>query len=117
MRLAHYTLIAGIVLGVVGFSVAAFLGDRQLGMTIFMIGFFVGAVSAVCIAITSAKGDFGKIGFAIKVAAGGFSMIVLGQLAGFLFDGASLIVNTFFFIGLAVMLVGVLAAAVRMAKP
>lgn len=116
MRVAHYALIAGVALGVGGFAVAVFLENRQLGMTIFMLGFFLGAASAVYAALTSGSGDFGKMGLPIKIAAGGFGLIVLSQLLDFVLDEASSIGNTFFFIGLTVMMVGILAAAVRMAR-
>lgn len=116
MRVAHYTLMAGIVFGAIGFTAAAFLDKRQLGMMIFMIGFFAGAVSAVYIALTGAGSDFGKIGMPIKIASSGFGLILFGQLLGFLLDSNGSIGNTFFSIGIAVMMVGILAAAVQMAK-
>ena len=53
MRVAHYILIAGVILGVIGFVAAALLDKRQLGMSIFLVGFFVGAASAVFIAGSS----------------------------------------------------------------
>ena len=112
MLIAHYILIAGVILGVIGFVAAAFLDKRQLGMSIFLVGFFVGAASAVFIALTSASSDFGKLGTAIKIAAGGFGVIVLGYLLGR--DG--LIGNIFFFVGMAVMMVGIVIAVLRMAK-
>jgi len=116
MRIAYYFLIAGAILGVIGFVAAALLDKRQAGMTIFLVGFFIGAASAVFIALTSASSDFGKLGTAIKIAAGGFGVIVLGQLVGFLFGRDGLIGNIFFFVGMAVMMVGIVIAALRMAK-
>ena len=116
MRIAHYILIAGVILGVIGFVAAAFLDKRQLGMSIFLVGFFVGAASAVFVALTSASSDFGKLGTAIKIAAGGFGVIVLGQLLGYLLGRDGLIGNIFFFVGIAVMMVGIVVAALRMAK-
>ena len=116
MRIAHYILIAGVILGVIGFVAAAFLDKRQLGMSIFLVGFFVGAASAVFITLTSASSDFGKLGTAIKIAAGGFGVIVLGQLLGYLLGRDDLLGNIFFFVGIAVMIVGIVVAALRMAK-
>jgi len=116
MRIAHYILITGIILGVIGFVAAALLDKRQLGMAIFLVGFFVGAASAVFITLTSVSSDFGKLGIAIKIAAGGFGVIVFGQLVGFLFGKDGLIGDIFFFVGIAVMLVGIVISALRMAK-
>ena len=116
MRIAHYILIAGVILGVIGFVAATFLDKKQLGMSIFLVGFFVGAASAVFTALTSASSDFGKLGTAIKIAAGGFGVIVLGQLLGYLLGRDDLIGNIFFFVGMAVMIVGIVVAALRMAK-
>lgn len=116
MRIPHYILIAGVILGILGFIVAALLDKRQLGMSIFLVGFFVGAASAVFIALTSASGDFGKLGTAIKIVAGGFGVIVLGQLLGYLLGRDGLIGNILFFVGMAVMMVGILVAVLRMLK-
>jgi len=116
MRIAHYILIAGVILGIIGFVAAALLDKRQLGMAIFLVGFFVGAASAVFIALTSASSDFGKLGTAIKISAGGFGVIVLGQLLGFLLGRDGLIANIFFFVGIAVMMVSIVIAALRMVK-
>jgi len=116
MRIVHYILIAGVILGVIGFAAAALLDKRQLGMAIFLVGFFVGAASAVFIALTSASGDFGKLGTAIKIAAGGFGLVVLGQLVGFLLGKDGLTGNIFFFVGIVVMMIGIAVAALRMAK-
>ena len=116
MRIAQYTLIAGVMLGVFGFAAAALLDHRQLGMAIFLVGFFVGAASAVFIALTSASGDFGKLGTKIKIAAGWFGLILLGQLVGFLLGKDGLIGNIFFFVGIVVMMIGIVVAALRMAK-
>jgi hypothetical protein len=115
MRIAHI-LIAGIILGVIGFAAAALLDKRQLGMAIFLVGFFVGAASAVYITLTNASGNFGKLGTAIKIAAGGFGLIVLGQFVGFLLGKDVLIGNIFFFVGIAVMMLGIVVAALRMVK-
>ncbi len=116
MRIAHYIMLAGVMLGILGFVVAALLDKRQLGMTIFLVGFFAGAASAVFIALTSASSDFGKLGTAIKVAAGGFGVIAFGQLLGFVFDKNGSIGDIFFFIGIAVMMIGIVVSALRMAK-
>lgn len=116
MRNANYILVAGIILGVCGFTVAALLDKRQLGMTIFFVGFFVGVASAVFIALTSPSSDFGKLGSAIKIAAGGFGVIVLGQLLGFLIGRDDLFGKILFFVGMAVMIIAIVIAALRMAK-
>lgn len=112
MRFPHYILIAGYILAVIGFVAAGLLDKRQLGITIFLVGFFVGAASAVFIALTS---DFGKIGAALKLEAGGFGIIVLGQLFGFLI-GRNDLANILFFAGMAVMVAGMVVAAWRMTK-
>jgi hypothetical protein len=116
MRIARYILIVSVMLGVIGFAAAALLDKRQLGMTIFLVGFFVGAASAVFIALTSASGNFGKLGTAIKIAAGGFGLIVFGQMVSFLLGNDGLIGKVFFFVGIAVMMIGIVVAALRMAK-
>ena len=116
MRIAHYLLIAGVMLGVIGFVAAALLDKRQVGMAIFLVGFFIGAASAVFIALTSVSSDFGELGTALKIAAGGFGVIVLGQLVGFLFGKDGLIGNVFFFVGMAIMMVGIVVAVLRMMR-
>ena len=116
MRIAHYTLLAGVMLGLLGFVAAVALEKRQLGMAIFLLGFFVGAASAVFIVLTSAGGGFGKLGTAIKLTASGFGLIVLGQSVGFLLGKDGVIGNVLFFVGMAVMMVGIVIATLRMIK-
>lgn len=116
MRIAQYILTVGVMLGVIGFAAAALLDERQLGMTIFLIGFFIGTTSAVFTALTSASSDFGNLGTAIKIAAGGFGLVALGQLVGFPLGKDSLIGNIFFLVGVAVMIIGIVVAALRMAN-
>lgn len=116
MRGTHYTLIAGIVLGVVGFAVAVFIGDRRIGMNIFLVGFFAGAGASVCIVLSSRSRAFGGIGTPIKIASGGFGLILIGQLIDFLLDKSGTVGNTLFFVGIVVMVIGILAAAFQKVK-
>ena len=80
MRIARSVLLVNVMLGVAGFAAAAFLDQRQLGMTMFLVGFFGGAASAVFIALTSGKRELGTLGPSIKIASSGFGLIVLGQI-------------------------------------
>lgn len=116
MRIGYFALIVGVTLGVLGFSVAVLLDKRQLGMVIFLVGFFIGAASAVSIILSSVSSNFGKIGMPIKIAAGGFGLIVIGQLLAIVLSEKIVIGNMFFIIGIATMLVGILAATVRLFK-
>ena len=116
MRIVHYILVVGVMLGVVGFIVAAGFDERQIGIYIFLAGFFLGAASAVFVAITSARNEFGKLGSAIRIVAGGFGVVVLGQLFGFLLDRHDVIENILFFVGFSVMIIGIAVAALRMMK-
>lgn len=113
MRIFRYTLLAGFTVCILGLSVAIFLEHRQLGKTIFLVGFFVSAGSIVFAIVTSAKSELGKIGGPLKISAGGFGVIVLGQLLGLLLNEGGSIGKMFFLIGLAVMVIGILASILR----
>ena len=102
--------------GLAGFAAAVFLDERQVGMAMFLVGFFGGAASAVFIALTSAHRDLGTLGTSIKIASSGFGLIVLGQLVGLLLDQNGLIGDIFFFLGITVMMAGIVVAALRMAR-
>lgn len=116
MPIMRYLLIVSAVLGLIGVAIAILLDERRLGMAVFVSGFMLGAACAVAILLKSESGALGRLELGIKVSASGFGLGLLGQLINFVMGADGSIGNFFFLLGLAVMIVGVAVAVVRMAK-
>lgn len=90
-----------------GFIVAALSGDRSIGYSIFMLGFFLGAGAAVALTLTRASAPTG-----VKIGACGFGVILLGQLVHITFEVPS-VSDASFWIGGIIMLIGGVVHGVR----
>jgi hypothetical protein len=106
MRIPRYTLVLGLIICAIGLLTAVVAEERELGRNIFVVGFFTGAFSAVSIILASSS--LGKIAASLKIAAGGFGLIIVGHLARLAFDTGDGIASALYYIGLGVMLIGIL---------
>lgn len=115
--IARYALLVSAFLGATGVATAIFLDERQVGMIIFLCGFVLGSMSALVMLLLSNEGDLGKLQFDIKIAGCGFGLLLTGQLIVAFIKSGELIGNFLFVLGMLVMFIGIVLAAVRMTKP
>ncbi|MGD2128845.1 MAG: hypothetical protein PVJ17_06040 [Lysobacterales bacterium] len=116
MRAIHYTLIGATIIAVAGLAIAILLDQRQIGVSVFAVGYFLGAGSAVLRIIATPSEKLGRLGFAIKIGVAGFGVALLGPLLDFAIDAGSGIGDFIFNIGFVVILIGVVIGVVLEAK-
>jgi len=105
-------LLIGVLVCIVGFIFGAFLHEKKLGMIIFFSGFFIGAISAIFIIVFRSVTDLHdiNIGLEIQIAAIGFCLIVIGQLTNSFLESEHVFWDILYFVGLVVMLIGIVMA-------
>jgi hypothetical protein len=110
MRISRYTLVVGLFICTIGLLTAVVAEEKELGRNIFVVGFFTGAFSAVSIILASSS--LGEIAASLKIAAGGFGLIIVGHLARVAFDADDGIASALYYVGLVVMLIGILVGGI-----
>lgn len=114
MRISAAITGLGFFLGVIGFLVAAFSGNKQLGMNIFFTGFFLLAFGIVALNLLGQPRN--KRGIWLRIAAGGFGLVVLGQLIHFAFATSAPVDTISFTVGGAVMVIGIVTHLVNITR-
>lgn len=108
-------LAAGFLIAITGFLIAALSEYRSLGITIFLVGFFVVSTVIVAQMFFSPIESFGiQAGLGLRIAAVGFAILALSQLFVFLFEYEGVFGTVSFGIGIAVMIVGILLVFFRL---
>jgi drug/metabolite transporter (DMT)-like permease len=107
MQLLRYVLAAGVVLCVIGLIVAVPGGEREIGRSLFMAGFFCGAVSAVAEMFVAGGRKFGKMATPLKICAVGFGLGLISVLAQVVRGDSGRITDAFFNAGVVVMAIGI----------
>lgn len=113
MTLSRKILIVSFIVSILGFILAVISDDDALGKTLFFLGFFMACGAAVYTVLVSNSYTFGgDMGIGVKIMVGGFGIIALGQLLKI-----TLNLNDFgdksFSVGMVVMLLGIVVAAVK----
>jgi drug/metabolite transporter (DMT)-like permease len=115
MRIAKAITVFGFLLGIIGFLIAAFSSDRQLGMSVFLVGFFLLALGIVTLNLLGQPRN--KRGIGLRIAACGFGLVALGQLIYFAFATSVPVDTISFAIGSVVMVIGIVIHLVNITRP
>ena len=107
MRILRYLLASGVFLCIAGLVLAVLAGDRELGRSVFMTGFFLTAFSAVADIIGGGGRKLGKMTTPLRVTASGFGLTLIGQLGRFTLENGDEIASVLFYIGMLIMLIGI----------
>lgn len=118
MLLAKKIVLAiGFAIGIIGFLIAALSEQRSLGITVFLVGFFITCGAIITLIFSVPTEIFGRqTGPGIKIAALGFGIAALGQLIELLFKLEGLFGKVSLGVGLTIMIAGILLAIVNIAR-
>lgn len=114
MRLARIMFVGAIVLSIVGLMIAVALGEREFGVALFLVGFFLAAGLVVVKIFLTGNHELGRLGAAIKIAVGGFGVILFGQLLGLILGEGNKVGDFTFYVGILVMLIGIVVGVLGM---
>lgn len=114
MKIAKLSVAIGFILAIVGFLIGIMYGERELGKSVFLIGFLfvvIGMVSLIYIFQPP-----GSRGTGLRVTAVGFLVVTLGALANFVAPSINTIENMAFDFGMVIMIGGIIFHLITLAR-
>lgn len=95
MRILRYLLASGVFLCIAGLVLVVLAGDRELGRSGLMTGFFDGVLSG-CGHYRGSSRKLGKMTTPLRVTSSGFGLALIGQLGRFTLENSDEIASVLF---------------------
>ena len=102
-------VILGFIVGITGWCIGAFLEERTLGVSIFLVGFVVAVIGIVGSHLNmdfTSKDKLQVPGLGLKIGSIGFGVSCLSVLSGFFIDRGD-IANYVFYAGFIMVVIGI----------